>query len=184
MYQKKRSEGERYLEKFLKSKSIKFEVEKVIEGLANDNSSSRRADFYLPNYKVFMEFEGQWNRDDKKQFYWDKKQAYKKNKIPCIYIYPENLGIIDYLFHERMLTVLKEHGMNKERMKYKIWRFITSKAQLLFWFVFFMLYLITEKQEFQPGSIDEQLYGFAAIMALVQFIRIIVNVRRIVIKEN
>ena len=115
----KPSEGEEFLGDFLFSIGIEFEEQKRIENLKNDSKLYRTADFYLPKYKVYVEFFGLWNNmgnDDYKQ----KKEVYRKNNIPCIYLYPENLGIIEYIFDKRLQIVLEKHDLKKELLAYKI----------------------------------------------------------------
>jgi hypothetical protein len=97
---------------------IKFETEKKIEGLKNDSKKYRIADFYLPKYKVYVEFFGLWNNAGNEE-YRQKKDVYWKNNIPCIYIYPENLGIIGYTFDKRIQMVFEKFSMKNEHRKYK-----------------------------------------------------------------
>lgn len=122
------SEGEEYLSDFFACMRIKFESEKKIEGLKNDSKQYRTADFYLPKFKVYVEFFGLWNKAGNEE-YKQKKEVYWMNKIPCIYIYPENLGIIGYTFDKRIQLELKKHGMTQELKKYKLYK-LRESAEL------------------------------------------------------
>lgn len=119
------SEGEEFLADFFTSVGIKFEAEKRIDGLSDDSKTFRAADFYLPKFKVYVEFFGLWNNSDNVK-YRQKKDVYWKNKIPCIYIYPENLGIIHYIFDKRIQIVLEQHGMKRELRKYRFYKLNNS----------------------------------------------------------
>ena len=109
------SEGEEFIEEFFVDEQIKYEVQKEIRNLTGDNKDYRIADFYLPKYNIYVEFFGQWNVSvDHKGRYRDKKRVYEKNNIPCVYLYPENLGILKYTFSYRVKRELQRRGMRKE----------------------------------------------------------------------
>jgi len=115
------SEGEQFLIDFFNSAGIKYEREKRIDRLKNDTKQYRIADFYLPKYKVYVEFFGLWNNNGN-EIYRDKKEVYKLNNIPCVYLYPENLGIIGYVFDKRLQVVLAQHDMKKELKRYRLYK--------------------------------------------------------------
>jgi len=118
MKKNKISEGEEFIKDFLESEGIKFKPEKKIENLKGDDSSYRVADFYLPQYKVFVEFFGQWNvSEEHKKRYNKKRRIYRENKTPCVYLYPENLGILKFLLKRRIKDVLKSHRMRWQLFK-------------------------------------------------------------------
>jgi len=112
------TEGEDFIAEYLESEKIGFRTEEIIEGLKNDTKGFRKADFYLPRYKVYIEYFGQWNSETQKPRYREKNQVYKDNKIPCIILYPDNLGIISYIFPKRLEYVLHRHKMDKELRLY------------------------------------------------------------------
>jgi hypothetical protein len=113
----KPSEGEEYIADFFKDVGIKYEFQKEIPSLKFDVKQFRKADFYLPRYKVYVEFFGLWNNNGNED-YRIKKQVYKQNDIPCVYLYPENLGIIEYTFDKRIQAELKKHHLKEELRKY------------------------------------------------------------------
>jgi len=121
------SEGEEFLSDFFDSIGIKYEAEKKIEGLKKDSKQYRTADFYLPRYKIYVEFFGLWNNTGNEE-YKQKKEIYWLNKIPCVYLYPENLGIIGYTFDKRIQSVLEKHNMKRELKKYKMFKLWKSRA--------------------------------------------------------
>lgn len=112
------TEGEEFIAEYLDSEGIDFRQEELIEGLNNDSKSFRKADFYLPKYKVYIEYFGQWNNEKQKPRYREKRQVYINNKVPCIILYPENLGIIDFIFSRRLEYVFHRYKMDKELRKY------------------------------------------------------------------
>ena len=113
-----RSEGEELIEEYLNEEGIKFDDSKLkIEGLKRDSLPYRKADFYLQNYKIYIEFFGRWNIDSNKKKYIEKKNVYEMNNIPCIYLYPDNLGILNFIFKRRLKEVLKKHNMRWQLFK-------------------------------------------------------------------
>ncbi|MFH1399386.1 MAG: hypothetical protein ABIG95_04725 [Candidatus Woesearchaeota archaeon] len=97
----KPSEGEEFIKEFLEEKGISFEEQKKIH-LEGDSYSCRYVDFYLPFYEVYIEFLGRQNNQKDRERYLEKKIVYAKNTVPCIYIYPENLGILKFIFRKRL----------------------------------------------------------------------------------
>jgi hypothetical protein len=138
------TEGEEFLKDFFCSEGIKFVEQKKIENLMGDRYSYRVADFYLPKYKVYVEFFGMWNSSDlKKTEYREKKKVYALNEIPCIYLYPENLGIIHYSFNKRIRAVLKRYNKNRELFKFNLGLFTEAKSGNIFGFLICLALLIT-----------------------------------------
>ena len=121
-----RSEGEQIIEEYFQEEDIKFKPEVKIENLKGDNKPYRKADFYLPQYKTYVEFFGLWNLDRNKEKYREKKRIYENNKIPCVYIYPDNLGILNFIFKRRLKNVLKKYNMRLELLKIN-WSILREK---------------------------------------------------------
>ena len=124
---KANTEGERYIKEFFREAGIKYKMQVPIKNLSHDNKAHRVADFYLEKYDVYVEFFGNWNTNEEhKEIYRAKKNAYKINHIPCIYIYPENLGYIEFAFDSRIIETLKNHHKEQELSRYKWWKFYRS----------------------------------------------------------
>ena len=141
------SEGELFIADYFESKNIKYREQVKIENLDGDLKAYRVADFYIPQYKVYIEFYGQWNSNkESRERYREKKGIYYKNYIPCIYLYPENLGILDYSFHTRMVKELKRRKSKKDLFKYRINRFnqipYNNDSFLIFLFMIFFLFIV------------------------------------------
>jgi hypothetical protein len=129
----KESEGEIYLAHLFKKWGIAFEKQKKIEGLKGDSRSYRVADFYLPKYNVYIEFNGHY-RDHRSQ-YDEKIKVYKTNKIPCVFLYPENLGFIQFVFDQRIQQVLSECNMIKELKSYRLKKLRQEGIERILWFI-------------------------------------------------
>ena len=117
MYENSDSDGEELIKEFLEETDIKFKREQKIADLKGDFKPYRTADFYLPEYKVYVEFFGLWNIEKSRKDYQKKREIYEKNKIPCIYIYPDNLGILNFIFKRRLKKVLKKYDMKWQLFK-------------------------------------------------------------------
>lgn len=74
------SDGERAVRAALEHLKIKYEQEKEISFLKDDAKRSRRADFFLPAYNVYVEYLGGWDapnpqeRAEERQRYEEKKK--------------------------------------------------------------------------------------------------------------
>lgn len=96
----KESDGERAVRVALENLGLKYEREKEINFLKGDYKGSRRADFFLPKYNIYIEYLGGWDKknsgEQKKERtrYNDKKEAYSLNDVKCIYIYPNQLNYV------------------------------------------------------------------------------------------
>ncbi len=118
------SEGEEYIADYFDSIGIEYRREELVKNgvrLDKDKESFRRADFYLPKYKLYIEFAGLWSRSESyRENYNIKKQIYLDNGVPCIWIYPDNLGIMHHVFHKRLEKVLRDHKMESELFKFRL----------------------------------------------------------------
>lgn len=132
------TEGEEMISDFLIEKNIKYELQKEIYGLKNDYSMfHRRSDFYLPNYGVYLEFLGNWNNPGRRERYKEKMRIYNTNKIACIYIWPENLGALNWLFAERLRAELL-----KQNKYLELWRFESKEFWKINWKIFLTLIIL------------------------------------------
>ena len=123
------SEGEMYIMDYLEGMGIKYIREVEINNLREDTAKFRRADFYLPKYNVYVEFQGRWNNSKEDRVrYSNKKVVFYKNSIPCIYLYPENLGIFEFSFIKRMVLLLKEHNMTSQLRRFRWLMFIEEEG--------------------------------------------------------
>ena len=161
----KLTEGEQYVEDFFQSFGIEYECQKKIVGLKKDTKFYRVADFYLPKFKVYVEFYGLWNNSGN-QDYSEKKEVYKHNGIPCVYLYPENLGILEYSFDKRIQQVLEYHKMENELNKYKRHK-MTHTSELKDRIIYILIaigifgFLVFEK------SISARMYAVMGAMVLI-----------------
>jgi len=115
------SEGELFLQEYFDSEGISYRTEVPIMDLKDDPKSHRRADFYLSNYGVYVEFLGKWFvSESEKERYREKKRVYKENDIPCIFLYPENLGIVDFILPTRAIKEFKKHGLKKSLWLFRL----------------------------------------------------------------
>ena len=121
MQKNEESIGEDLIADFLEEKAIKFDRNPIItKNLEEDNKFFREADFYLPEYKVYIEFLGQWNKPEHKKRYKQKMAVYHKNKIPCIYLWPDNLGTLDWMFRRRLRETLLKYNKKLTLLNYQL----------------------------------------------------------------
>ncbi len=104
----KESDGERAIRAALDNLNIIYEQEKEIFGLKKDSKKYRIADFYLPDYQIFIEYLGGWDKKDSEERqsernrYLHKKHVYEDNGIKCIWIYPKQLNYVSFIIEKRI----------------------------------------------------------------------------------
>lgn len=55
-----RSEGEQFVEQYFKDREIRYITNYKLDRLKGDNKEYRLSDFYLPKFKIHVEFFGMW----------------------------------------------------------------------------------------------------------------------------
>lgn len=175
------SEGEYFIQEYLKFNNISFDTEVTLNHLKFDDANHRRADFYLKKYKVYLEFNGRWNntKEDRVR-YRKKKEVYRKNNLPCIYLYPENLGIIDFVFPKRLIEELQNHSMKRELLKFQFKRFMVDRGGLFFWLFLSLIFLLWLPKWEEDKEI---IFGAIAIIGF-QLYRVVVGYYKFFIKNE
>lgn len=140
---KQPTEGEEFVMDFLKEVGINYEREKKIVGLKGDTRQYRIADFYLPRYDVYIEFFGLWSKNVKDDDYKAKKLIYRNNGIACVYLYPENLGVLAFSLDKRIQRALIENCKYKELRKYRWFKFLKGRIGEWFFGSILLSYLIS-----------------------------------------
>lgn len=122
----KTSKGEQRVIDILKSNSISFRREQTFAGMKSSKGNPLRVDFYLPLFKIAIEFDGEQhfkrnkhfhkttNQFQKGQFNDLQKNSYclmngiKLYRIPYYEI--DNIVNLDSLFNEQYLVKTKWHN--------------------------------------------------------------------------
>lgn len=131
------TEGESFLAEYFDESGLKYVPQKIIPNLKYDVKSYREADFYLKNYGIYVEFYGGWNNSkDERARYREKKNVYFKNRIPCVFIYPENLGTIEFTFPKRAIDVMKSHKMTSALLRLRTKYVWENKKENILAFLF------------------------------------------------
>ena len=149
------TEGEKYIALFFDSLdwNIEFETQVRLNDLEGDNKKYRIADFYLPKYEVYVEFLGQWDvSEDHRNRYREKREVYKKNNLPFIEIYPNQLGILDFAFSYRVRKTLSNHGMKKELFKFNFDR-LKHHINNNFFYISLFFFFVSWSDEFEITSL-------------------------------
>lgn len=160
------TEGENYVAKFLEDLNIEYESEKVLTRLKNDTKEFRRVDFYLPEFDVYLEYNGQWDVNEfHRNRYREKRRVLEQNNYSLVELYPNQLGIIEYSLPRNIARVLSEkenhpHLLRRFRRKmvlgegdfpnaadffttvYLVWLGLSFSPLLFFLFVLFVPRLI------------------------------------------
>jgi hypothetical protein len=165
----KPTSGEQYLEEYFRENSIKYEPQKKIVGLQNDTKSYRIVDFYLPRLNVYVEYYGMYFSGDKyKEEYDIKSKTYIRNSLPTLIIYPNELGVFDFVFHTKLLKVIKleKFRQSKILIRYKLNRYFKyGNPQLfltsMFWFFLFYIFI---KAKMEYVGISEILLGVTSFV--------------------
>jgi hypothetical protein len=132
--------GEEFLTDFFDTMEIKHEPQLKITDLVGDDKQYRIADFYLPEYDTYVEFLGSWADPVRRDEYNKKRKVYHANKKSCVYIYPDNLGIIKYVFDKNLQIELAKRNDKKFLMRYRWFKFKKSDhLKLLLGCILFLL---------------------------------------------
>lgn len=144
------TEGELVIEQYLRDELYKFEVQKEIVGLKGDNTRTfRRADFYIKEYDIYLEFLGMWNKGEQyRQEYRDKMRVYNANNIACVYLWPDNLGFIKQALNYRIERELRAKKKFRHLAKFKRFRLNrhTNNFQFIWFFLVALLTLWTTRE--------------------------------------
>jgi hypothetical protein len=179
---KKASEGELFISEYFKFKNISFEREVRLNNLKyDDNFKYRDADFFLKKYGVYIEFNGLWNNSKEDRVrYRVKKEVYRKNNLPCIYLYPENLGIIDFVFSKRLIEELNKKSMTKQLRMFQFKRLIDDRGSLFIWLFLAILFL---NGDFTWQEDQNSILFFISV-CLFQVFRLIIGIHKFFVKNS
>jgi len=94
------SKGEERISEWLKNKNINFEREKTFDGCVDKNRL--RFDFYLPNYNILIEFDGEQHFKSIEMFGGLKnlRDTQKKDKIKNKWAYHKGIDLIRIKYNE------------------------------------------------------------------------------------
>lgn len=130
------SEAE-FVAHYLKENKIKFIQEWPIVELSGSPVNYRKADFFLPRLKVYVEYFGLYNKSKADRIRYDEvAKDYIRNSIPTIFIYPHELGFLDYAFVTKLnrLRKVEKFKLVWPIFKYRLVRYFnTPRASSLVW---------------------------------------------------
>lgn len=162
------TEGEKIISYFLEEENIWYKEQVRIDNLEGDYADYRVADFYIPKYKVYLEFLGMWWNTEAKKKYIKKMDVYEKNGIPCIYIYPNNLWTLRYLFYMRLKKILKATpDLKFQLFKYNLSRYRTALSIIWIATFFLMVFIIIYSKVMQldiPILLRDQVLMFLILL--------------------
>ena len=108
------TDGEFYVACYLEELGLEIETQKVLKGLSGDIKTHRRADFYLPECNLIIEYNGQWDVNEfHRNRYREKRKVLLKNNLALVEIYPNQLGIIDYSLPRKIRQVLTDRHQSR-----------------------------------------------------------------------
>jgi hypothetical protein len=153
------SKGELFIEDYLAESRIEYKEEFRINDLKEDTSEYRIADFYLPKLGFCVEYFGMYNNSKKdRERYVFKRNLYIKNRKPTIFIYPEDLGILDYVFHTEVKRLFryKIYHNRKKYLRYSLNRYINVGNPLkiftaFFYYIMAVIFYYTDVGELREG---------------------------------
>lgn len=172
---------EMFIRNYLEVQGITYKAEYKLENLYGDEKSFRKVDFYLPKFKIYVEYFGMYNSTKTVRNEYDKKaKVYIKNSIPTIFLYPHELGFLDYAFHTKMLKLLRKEKFkdNHIMFRYKLSRYLTDGKGYLFLLFLFSLYLALVFMFKNIGITEEAntwLFGGFVGASAMMFHRFLIN---------
>lgn len=126
----KLTEGELFVAKYLHAIGIRFDPQHRIEVNRGSRKGHRIIDFYLPEFDVYLEYNGQWDVNEwHRNRYREKRNELLDNGLTLVEIYPNQLGIIEYSFPVKMIQTLSEgHRANGFLSAFK-WKLVKGHKQ-------------------------------------------------------
>lgn len=163
--------GEEFLEDYFIESNIKYRTQVKITGLKGDDYNFRIADFYLPRLGIYVEYYGLYNKSKEERVRYDTKtEVYINNRKPTIFLMPEDLGIVDHVFHKKVKKLFSYNVYyNRWRyLRYSVNRFfLKGKPQfLVFAFLFYLLGLILGSEDFEL----QLAMGFRTFISIVFYL--------------
>ena len=109
---------------------IRFDPQHRIQVKRGSGKGYRIIDFYLPEFDVYLEYNGQWDVNEwHRNRYRQKRNELLDNGLTLVEIYPNQLGIIEYSFPVKMIQTLSEgHRANGFLRAFK-WKLMKSHDQ-------------------------------------------------------
>jgi DNA-directed RNA polymerase subunit RPC12/RpoP len=105
------SNGERKIENWLRLNNIEFTYEKMFFGLIGINGGNLSYDFYLPNYNLLIEYQGEFHDNNvryKKDYDFEKQKEHDKRKREYARLHGINLLEIWYYEFNDIEEILSE----------------------------------------------------------------------------
>lgn len=170
----KSSSEELYIIDYLDKQGINYELEYKLNDLKGDDKAHRRVDFYLSNLGVYVEYFGLYNSTKSIRTEYDKKvKVYLKNRIPSIFLYPHELGFLDYAFHSKMLKLLRieKFKSRKNLFRYKMNRYLKNGKGYLFFSIVFWFYLFYVFARYENGLEN----GLNALLTIICLVTLVYN---------
>lgn len=126
----KLTEGELFVAKYLQSINVQFDPQHRIEVKRGSGKGHRIIDFYLPEFDVYLEYNGQWDVNEwHRNRYRQKRNELLDNGLTLIEIYPNQLGIIEYSFPVKMIQTLSEGHRGNGFLRAFKWQLIKGHKQ-------------------------------------------------------
>ncbi|MCB0479394.1 MAG: hypothetical protein KDC84_14590 [Crocinitomicaceae bacterium] len=179
-FKHKESEGEEYIAQYLDLIGLQYNKQVEIHNLKYDEKQFRVADFKIPSLSLYIEYDGYWHLDKDKDM--DKKEIYDKNNIPCVYLYPENLGALEFFLDKRIQKTLKYYNRHKELNRYFWFKFRKGEIERLLFISFFLFLSILGFSDPQTNSLVFQVLMYSGVA--YQTWRLITAYRKIFIHNK
>jgi hypothetical protein len=129
--------GEEAIRDFFEVEGIRYKQEIEIPNLKGDTKKWRRADFYLPEYEVYFEYVGRWNEKKAQKEYKEKMKLFEQNRLPCIYVYPNELATLRQTFYMKL-----QQNLVRRRKNCKAFMNILKMNRFNYGFVFLSFAII------------------------------------------
>ena len=124
------TEGERYVAMYLEDLNVHFEPQHRINLNRGQGKGYRIIDFYLPEFDVLLEYNGQWDVNEwHRNRYRQKRKELLDNGLTLVEIYPNQLGIIEYSFPVKMIQTLSEGNLATGYLRAFKWKLMKNDDQ-------------------------------------------------------
>lgn len=137
------TEGELFVAKYLQAQRIRFEPQLRIDVSRGSGKGYRIIDFFLPEFNVYLEYNGQWDVNE-----WHRNRYRQKRKelldygLTLVEIYPNQLGIIEYSFPVKMIQALSSGSRTNGFLRSFKWKLVKGHDQWPDYFDWLILILL------------------------------------------
>jgi len=109
--------GEKIIQSVLEKLGLSYSTKVKLSHLVLDPKKYRQPDFYLPDYRLYIEYFSTWDakmlKEKERAKCLEKQRIYIANNMEVLYIYPKDLPRAETLIKQRIKTLMERKLPNE-----------------------------------------------------------------------